>query len=330
MKHKLVAAAPPAPLASLESIELLLVNEDPGDADLIRGALSDPEATAFHITRVEGLDDAGKQLDRNHYHVMLLDLSSPGGRGLEALRRARAAAPILPIIVMVDPGDEDLVLEAVKAGAQDYLIKGAQDSRSLARAVHHAIERQRILITTRHSRAREHYLATHDVLTGLPNRHLFLDHVTQALSHARRHRSMLAILFLDIDHFKSINDSEGHAGGDLLIRLFARRLTECLRHEDAVARLGGDEFTVMQSDVSSLDQVGTVVQKALGAVARPYMLSHGERSITSSVGVAVYPGDGVDVDTLLRNADAAMYSAKKQGRNRYQFYAPGMGTPSSR
>ena len=128
---------------------------------------------------------------------------------------------------------------------------------------------------------------------------------------------MLAILFLDIDRFKAINDSLGHAVGDELLRLFARRLTECLRQDDAVARLGGDEFTVLQSDVACVEDVGTVAQKALRAVAQPYMLTHSELLITASVGIAVYPADGADADTLIRNADMAMYSAKEQGRNRY-------------
>lgn len=323
MKHELV------PSDGLASIELLLVEDDPSDADLVRIAVSDPESTAYEITYVARLDDALKKLDGHNYDIMLLDLSLPGGLGLETLRLARAAAPAMPILVMVDPDDEALVLKAVQSGAQDYLIKGSFDPKNLTRTVRNAIERQHILIELGHSREREHYLATHDVLTGLPNRHLFLDHVSQALVHARRSGGMLALLFLDIDHFKTINDSLGHAVGDQLLQTFAKRLSTCLRQGDAVARFGGDEFAVMQCDVACEDQVGAVAQKALHAVARPYILKNDELSITASVGIAVYPTDGQDAVTLLRHADRAMYSAKKQGRNRYHMYTRAMGVLES-
>ena len=303
----------------LASIEVLLIEDDPRDADLVRLALSDPGSTTYEITHVARLDDAWKKLDGSHYDMMLLDLSLPGGRGLETLRLARAAAPAMPILVMVDLDDEALVLKAVQSGAQDYLIKGRFDPTNLTRTVRHAIERQRILIELGHSREREHYLATHDVLTGLPNRHLFLDHVDQALVHAKRSRGMLALLFLDIDDFKTINDSLGHAAGDELLQMFAKRLSACLRQGDAIARFGGDEFTVLQSDVSGPEQVDTVAKKTLRALARPYVLKNDALTITASVGIAVYPPDGEDAGTLLRNADAAMYRAKEQGRNRFQL-----------
>jgi len=319
MKHGLV------PSDGLGSIEILLVEDDPSDADVVRMALSDADSTAYEITHVARLDDARKKLDGHNYDMMLLDLSLPGGRGLETLRLARAAAPAMPILVMVDLDDEALVLKAVQSGAQDYLIKGSFDPKGLTRTVRHAIERQHILIELGHSREHEHYLATHDGLTGLPNRHLFLDHVDQALAHAKRSRGMLALMLLDIDHFKTINDSLGHAVGDQLLQMFAKRLTACLRQGDAVARFGGDEFTVMQCDVLSVEQVGTVVEKIHRAVAQPYLLKNGELSITASVGIAVYPKDGEDAVTLLRNADTAMYSAKELGRNRYHSYTSAMG-----
>src|SRR5678815_1467991 len=308
---------PVAPTAGRASIKLLLVEDDPGAEHLVRKALTGPGSRAFEITHVAKLDDARKKLDAHYYHVMLLGLSSPNRRGLDTLKRARAAAPILPIVVMVGADDEALVLKAIQAGAQDYLIKGSADPRSLKRVVRHAIERQRILIDLGFSRAREHYLATHDLLTGLANRHLFEDHVNLALAHARRSGRMLAVLFFDIDHFKAINDRLGHAAGDELLRQFAKRLTACLRQDDAVARLSGDEFTVLQSDVSCPQDVGTVAQKALNAVAQPYLLMNAELSITASVGIAVYPADGEDADTLIKSADMAMYNAKGEGRNRY-------------
>jgi diguanylate cyclase (GGDEF)-like protein len=318
----------PIPSDVFPLIDVLLIEDNSADADLICEALCAPGSTGFEITHVARLADARRPLNGHDYHVMLLDLSLPGGRGLDTLRRARAAAPVTPIVVMVRLDDEALVLNAVQSGAQDYLIKGCVDPRNLARTVRHAIERQRILIDLGEAREREHYRATHDVLTGLPNRYLFSELINQELAHAKRYRRSLAVLFVDIDRFKAINDSLGHSVGDELLRVFARRLSGCVRLGDAVARHGGDEFTVMQSDVSCPEQVDTVARKALRAVSGPYALKDHDLSITASMGIAVYPEDGEDVGALIRNADTAMYSAKEQGRNRYQFYTHAMNVAS--
>lgn len=318
----------PSAMNGLLSIDLLLIEDNPADADLIRRALCAQGSTGFEITHVARLGDAQRPLDENDYHVMLLDLSLPGGRGLDTLRRARAAAPLMPIIVMVGLDDEELVLKAVQSGAQDYLIKGCFAPRNLTRTVRHAIERQRILIDLGDAREREHYSATHDVLTGLPNRHLFSELVNQALAHAKRYGRSLAVLFVDIDRFKVINDSLGHSVGDELLQLFVKRLSDCVRLGDSVARHGGDEFTVMQSDVSCPAQVSTVALKVLRAVSEPYVLKDYDLSITASMGIAVYPEGGEDVGALIRNADTAMYRAKEKGRNRYLFYTPAMNAAS--
>ena len=167
-------------------------------------------------------------------------------------------------------------------------------------------------------------LANYDTLTGLPNRTLFHERLRHALSHARRHQQRVALLFLDLDRFKQINDSLGHAAGDGLLKQVARRLSASVREDDSVSRLGGDEFTVIIEGIANLESVGVVAEKVLRAFAEPYVLSGTEVVVSPSIGISVFPDDGEDSATLLKNADLAMYHAKDQGRNNYQFYVGAM------
>ena len=166
------------------------------------------------------------------------------------------------------------------------------------------------------------YQAYHDVLTGLPNRLLFRDRISQSLAHARRSSRTVAIMFLDLDDFKAVNDSLGHTIGDRLLQAVALRLVGAIRAEDTVARMGGDEFTVLLSDVTDGRGAATVARKILEAVGAPLVLDGHELRATASIGIAVFPGDGFDAETLLKNADRAMYRAKQLGRNNYQYATP--------
>jgi diguanylate cyclase (GGDEF)-like protein/PAS domain S-box-containing protein len=181
-----------------------------------------------------------------------------------------------------------------------------------------------------------HRLAYYDSLTGLPNRVLFKDRVTQALAHARRYQSTLAVLFLDLDRFKVINDTLGHTVGDLLLKQVADRLSDSIRHSDSVgrsvekdekhelARLGGDEFTVLLTNIRAAQDAGTVARRILEALAKSFLIDGHEISVTVSVGIAIFPTDGDSVDLLLKSSDVAMYHAKEQGRNNAQFYSAAM------
>jgi diguanylate cyclase (GGDEF)-like protein/PAS domain S-box-containing protein len=177
---------------------------------------------------------------------------------------------------------------------------------------------------TERKRAEERirFLAQHDALTGLPNRLLFRDRVNQAIAHARRDGHRVAVMFIDIDRFKHINDSLGHQTGDQLLRMAARRLQECLREGDSVARLGGDEFVInlpgLESDFDTLRVAG----KVLEALRQPFNIEPNELHASCSIGISVFPDDGEDADALLRAADTAMYHAKDRGRNNYQFFTP--------
>ncbi len=184
---------------------------------------------------------------------------------------------------------------------------------------------------TERKRAEErlHYLALHDVLTGLPNRTLLYERLSQAMVFAQRNKRQVALLFIDLDRFKIINDSLGHAIGDKLLKSVSERLLGCVRKSNTVSRLGGDEFTVMLANMTQIGSTARVAQKILDAIARPFSLSGRERFITASVGIALYPTDGDNVETLIKNADAAMYLAKERGRNNYQFYTAEMNVAAS-
>jgi diguanylate cyclase (GGDEF)-like protein len=182
-------------------------------------------------------------------------------------------------------------------------------------------ERKRIEERIRH-------MAFHDSLTALPNRILFNDRLTIALAHAQRMDEILAVLFLDLDRFKAVNDALGHTMGDQLLREVADRLKSCVREEDTVARFGGDEFTLLMVGITQVDHVTNIACKILNAFKRTWSISKHELYITASIGIAIYPNHGDSAEILLRNADAAMYCAKEQGKNTYQFYTAAMHAKS--
>jgi diguanylate cyclase (GGDEF)-like protein/PAS domain S-box-containing protein len=171
---------------------------------------------------------------------------------------------------------------------------------------------------------RTSYLAQHDVLCGLANRALLNDRLSHAIAAANRHSGKLAVLFIDVDHFKNINDSFGHAVGDRLLQIVARRLLACVRSSDTVGRFGGDEFVVVLSEVSHSEDAAISADKLLRALSEPYIIDAQSLHVTASIGVAAYPDDGLDADTLLRNSDISMYHAKQSGRNRHYCFEKNM------
>ena len=170
------------------------------------------------------------------------------------------------------------------------------------------------------------HMAHHDALTELPNRVLLQDRIGQAIAHAQRSRKVAALLFIDLDRFKNVNDSLGHHVGDSLLRAVAGRLVACVRGTDTVARMGGDEFVVVLTDLRRAEDAGHVAKKILAALPQPVDIDGHELRVTPSVGICLYPSDGEDVETLMRNADAAMYHAKETGRNNFQFFTLQMNT----
>ncbi len=169
------------------------------------------------------------------------------------------------------------------------------------------------------------YLAQHDFLTGLPNRMLLNDRLTQAMAFAHRHRTALAILFVDVDDFKRINDTRGHAVGDQLLKSISERLLTCVRTSDTVSRQGGDEFVVLLSEVSRSADAALSANKILTALRAPHSIEDQDVHVTVSIGIGVYPDDGTDAETLLRNADSALFEAKEDGRGKHRLFEPNMG-----
>ena len=168
------------------------------------------------------------------------------------------------------------------------------------------------------------HLAEHDFLTGLPNRMLLQDRLSHSIALARRDMKQVAVLFLDLDGFKYINDSLGHSTGDKLLQSVARRLVDCVRESDTVSRQGGDEFLVLLSEVQHSEDPAITARRMLQAVSQPHSIDQHELHVSTSIGVSVYPDDGLDAETLIKNADTAMYQAKESGRHSYRFFKPAM------
>jgi diguanylate cyclase (GGDEF)-like protein len=168
------------------------------------------------------------------------------------------------------------------------------------------------------------YMAQHDTLTGLPNRALLTDRLAQAMALAQRHNQKLALVYLDLDNFKHINDSLGHAVGDALLRAVAQRLNDSVRLSDSVCRQGGDEFVLLLAGIDTVQDAARAAAMLVLATSAPYVVGNHRLHVSASIGLSMYPDDGTDVETLLRNADTAMYHAKKNGRNNFQMFSPDM------
>ena len=187
------------------------------------------------------------------------------------------------------------------------------------------IRAQTMTEAAKHATAQMVYMAQHDFLTGLPNRALLSDRLAQSIALAQRHGKRVALLYLDLDHFKHINDSLGHAVGDQLLQSSAKRLQACLpRHSDTVSRQGGDEFVVLLAEVEAAQDAVVAAKKLLKAMAEPHLIGGHRLHVTLSIGISLYPDDGKDAETVVRNADTAMYYAKANGRDNYQMFTPDM------
>jgi diguanylate cyclase (GGDEF)-like protein len=299
-----------------ERQRVLLIEDNPGDVRLIREMLAEGEDGLFQLDCVGRLSQGLEYLATRSTGVVLLDLSLPDSYGFDTFLKVYAHSPKVPIIVLTGHDDQNVALSAVKTGAQDYLVKGKLDRELLLRSMQYSIERKRY-------QEQLEYQANYDALTGLPNRNLLHDRLKQSVFAQRFVRS-IGVVFLDIDHFKFVNDSLGHNTGDKLLQKVAERLLDAVRDGDTVARLGGDEFILILNDQTGQEVIYRAMQRIIGKVAEPIEVDGQELMVTASAGISMYPQDGPDVETLLKHADAAMYRAKDKGRNNFQFYTAEM------
>jgi diguanylate cyclase (GGDEF)-like protein len=295
---------------------VLLIEDNPGDARLIREMLAENPEAPFELHFADRLAHGLDFLANTPASVVLLDLSLPDSLGLETFAKVYAHSPGVPIIVLTGTDDKTVALKAVQGGAQDFLVKGKLDHELLVRAMQYSIERKRYQVQIEHQ-------ANYDSLTGLPNRSLLHDRLRQAVF-AQRHVRSIAVVFIDLDHFKFVNDSMGHVAGDELLKTMADRLRSVLRDGDTVARLGGDEFVLILNDQGNEEVIFRAMQRVANKVNEPIVIEGKELYLTCSAGISLYPQDGPDVDTLLKNADVAMYRAKEAGRNNFQFFTTEM------
>jgi two-component system cell cycle response regulator len=255
---------------------------------------------------------------KNRYDLVLLDLQMPrmdGFQVMESLKEIELDNYLPVLVITAQPTQE---LRALQAGAKDFINKPFSVAETLAR-VHNLLE-VRLLHKKVHNYAKiQESRALHDSLTGLANRQLLVDRVSQAITHAQRNMNAMALLYIDLDGFKQINDTFGHDGGDIVLKLAASRLVAAVRQEDTVARLGGDEFVIVLSQISNADGASLAAEKMIQTLSQPYNIHGHTVSITASIGVSIYSIHGRDAEALSKSADLALYDAKHAGRNNYRI-----------
>ncbi len=296
-------------------------------AELTLNSITDAVIGTDLLGNVDYINFAGEQMTgwsrdeaRGHHisEVMPLihgETREPMRNPLELVLEQNQLIRLAQDSVVLRRGAREVAIEDSTAPIHD-----AQGKMAGAVIVFHDVTATRALVK------KMTYLAQHDFLTNLPNRVLLHDRLEQAIEQAKRHGSTLAVLFLDLDKFKHINDSIGHEMGDKLLQSVAKRLSDCVRSSDTVSRLGGDEFLILVPEANSPDDVASTAEKIIAALATPHSVGKHELHITTSIGISIYPGDGDTPETLMQNADTAMYQAKEQGRNNFQFFKSDMNT----
>jgi diguanylate cyclase (GGDEF)-like protein len=311
-------------------VRVLFVGGGEADARQVRELLAASRSIAFELSHCADLTDALAHAESRNVDVMLLLLDESDAPRLGGLARARLSVPLLPIVVLSDVDDEAVALKALQNGARGYLVRSETSPRLLVTTLGAALESHRMILQLNTARERARHLATHDQLTGLANRSLFHDRLAQAVAAARRGRQKLAVLFVDLDGFKSINDTLGHAVGDGLLRGIARRIASCLRETDTAARLGGDEFAVLLTNLGNELDAATVARKIVAALGEPLQFRQQSTTIRCSIGIATFPRDAQDAEALLKRSDTAMYHAKQRGGGRFDFYTEDMNAAIQR
>ena len=330
---------------NIHRAKILVADDDMNVRLLTRQCL---EADGMQVVEAADGPEAIEMFMRERPDLVFLDVEMPGMTGLEVCQRIREMprGESIPIMIVTGSDDRQSIDQGFEAGATQYKTKPVNWSL-LGRDVQYMLRASNAFNALKRQEDRLRYLAYYDPLTSLPNRRSFNEQLSRILKRSERRNSNAALLFIDLDHFKRINDSIGHGRGDRLLVEIAKRLTMELREDDAInyfsdasaeegdqdgateiARLGGDEFTVVLSDVPHLGQVEGIAKRILHKLSEPIPLQTHNPVVTPSIGIALFPQDGTDPDTLVRNADTAMYAAKAEGRACYRFYDEEMNARS--
>ena len=309
-------------------MRVLMLGGSPEQTDDVRETLASSSSISFEFTHVERLPQAVGVLESLRIDAVLLVVAAAGGSegGLEELARLRIRAPQVPVVILGEVDDEALSVQALQTGARGFLLMSEARTRLLTTTLYAAQGTHRTILELNQAREQARHTATHDMLTGLANRHLFNDRLRQAVETARRSRQQVGVIFLDLDNFKTVNDTLGHAVGDGLLRAVAGHLSNALRGVDTAARFGGDEFAVLLTNLSNPQEAADAARRILDALGNPMRLKNHSMVITASLGIATFPRDGADPEELVEKADTAMYHAKERGRNRYKFFTSEMRT----
>jgi len=254
----------------------------------------------------------------NHYKVILLDLRMPGMDGFQVMKGLNEIETDDYIPVLAITAEPAYKLPALKAGAKDFISK-PYDAQEVVTRVRNMLEIRLLHEGARNAAITNEILAQQDPLTGLANRRLLTQRISAAMANARRNSNAMALIYLDLDGFKRINDTLGHSVGDALLKVVARRLESVVRQEDTVARVGGDEFMIALWQVANASDVANVTEKLIEIVSQPYVIEERNVTITTSAGASIYPGHGDDADSLIKSADTALYEAKRAGKNAFRI-----------
>lgn len=306
-------------------LNVLLVEDNHNDYILILNALRRHNFEQFSITRVSCLDEAVEVVDDENYDLIISSLNLPDSNSINSICKLGQYTDRFPIIVLTNISDECLAQMAISTGIEDCFVKSyLKDASLLPKTINFSIERHRIKSQLRLARREHEYMATHDAVCDVPNRLLFLDRLNHAIAHSDRCGDRLALLFIDLDDFKAVNDSAGHDAGDYLLSTIARRIQSQVRETDTISRMGGDEFAILLprcDHALNLDQVLQNIKRAVSA----FVLYQGQTlSVTASIGVALYPKDASSRHKLMYYTDLAMFEAKEQGGNRVRYFRESM------
>ena len=291
---------------------ILIVDDKEVNTLLLAQMLSGAGYTC--LTRTTKPQEVCELHRKNYYDLILLDLRMPGMSGFEVMEGMKELETDGYLPVLAVTAEPTYKLRALQTGAKDFISKPFDMTEVLMRVRNMLEVRLLHQAEKKHSKKLE-LLALEDPLTGLANRRLLADRMSVALVHARRNKTAMAVMYLDLDGFKTVNDTMGHGAGDALLKTVSERLVATVREEDTVARLGGDEFVIALWHVNGAADATEVAGKVIDAVAQPYLIENQTVKITTSAGVSIYPVHGEDADTLLKTADLALYAAKRSGKN---------------